>query len=240
MKQKKVGIEEFIIKKLEKANKIEDIVTFLRNSGFSEKEIEEGFANVKKHHKTIHQDIVASNSFFPPLNKLNKEIKKDFETESFLHLGLFAGRMRRKDFVVSILFLFSLLFSFIVILTSFVDALYPEKWSAIETVFLGKNFAGAFLIYLPIIFAPFTLMFLSLVTRRLHDLDLPGVLSFFYLTMFVFPFSRYANPGIVFLDIVLVILFIFMLLKRGNQNINRYGKTPPSHGSTFSKILNLR
>lgn len=240
MKKEKVGIEEFIIKKLEKANKLEDIVLFLRNSGFSEKEIEEGFANVKKHHKTIHQDIVASNNFFPPLNKLNKEIQKDFDTESFLHLGLFAGRMRRKDFVVSILFLFSLLFSFIVILASFVDVVFPEKWSLIERAFLSNEFAGAFLIYLPVIFAPFTLMFLSLVTRRLHDLDLPGVLSFLYLIVFVFPFSLYSNIGVFFLDLILFILFVFMLLKRGDVETNRYGKTPPSHGSTFSKILNLR
>ncbi len=262
----KEGIENFIIKKLEKAHTVDEIRVILVGAGFSKAEIEKGLRNVKETHKTLHQDVAASNNFFPLLKKShnkesfkinkkvnNKENSKDSKQssvtsvlysaeESFDHLkhiGLFAGRIRRKDFIVSILFLFSLFFSIVIIVASFIDALYPESWKLI-----GKMFAndpnGALFLYIPVLFAPFSLIFLSLVTRRLHDLDLPGILSFFYLGVFVYPFSEYASKGIIVFDIILFILFLFLLSKHGIPETNRYGKSPVSHGSTFTKILNLK
>ena len=240
----KEGIENFIIKKLEKAHTIDEIRVILGGAGFSKAEIETGLRNVKKTHKTLHQDVAASNNFFPILKKSHKEEsskinKKVNNKEPLEHIGLFAGRMRRKDFIVSILFLFSLFFSIVIIVASFIDSLYPEGWKLIGGMFANDP-NGSLFLYIPVLFAPFTLIFLSLVTRRLHDLDLPGILGFFYLGVFIYPFSEYASKGIIIFDIILFILFLFLLSKRGIPETNRYGKSPVSHGSTFTKILNLK
>ena len=236
----KEGIENFIIKKLEKAHTIDEIRVILKGAGFSKSEIETGLHNVKKTHKTLHQDIAASNNFFPSLKKgLNNKKKGNLEIDYIKHIGLFAGRMRRKDFMVSILFLFSLFFSIVIIVASFIDAIYPESWKTIGNM-LSNDSNGVLFLYLPMLFAPFTLIFLSLVTRRLHDLDLPGILSFLYLGVFIYPFSKYASGGFIIFDLALFILFIMLLSKLGISETNRYGKSPASHGSTFTKILNLK
>jgi uncharacterized membrane protein YhaH (DUF805 family) len=246
MQKQKEGIENFIIKKMEKAHTFDEICVMLKKAGISSAEIDRGIRNVKKTHKTLHQDIAASNKFFPALNKtLNKKIKKtelEFErldVNTVSHIGLFAGRMRRKDFTVSILFLFSLFFSVVIIVSSFVKSLYPESWGVIEQ-WLSNDTNGILYMYIPILFAPFTLIFLSLMTRRLHDLSMPGILSFLYLGVFIYPFSEYASSGIIVFDVALFILFIFLLSKRGEPVTNIYGKSPVSHGSTFTKMLNLK
>jgi uncharacterized membrane protein YhaH (DUF805 family) len=127
----------------------------------------------------------------------------------------------------------------VIIVASFIDALYPESWMLISQMFANDP-NGVLFLYIPILFAPFTLIFLSLVTRRLHDLDLPGILSFLYLGVFIYPFSEYVSSGIIVFDVVLFILFLFLLSKLGNHKANRYGEFPKSHGSTFTKILNLK
>lgn len=248
VEKSKEGIENFIMKKLEKSHTIDEIRTILEGAGFSKTEIEIGLNNTKKTHKTFHQDIAASNNFFPLLKKNHKKeyytkstskIVIDKSSESIKHIGLFAGRMRRKDFVVSILFLFSLFFSTMIIVASFIDSLYPETWKIIGQMFANDP-NGVLFLYIPVLFAPFTLIFLSLVTRRLHDLDLPGILSFLYLGVFIYPFSEYVSGGMIVFDIVLFIFFLFLLSKLGISQLNRYGNLPKSHGSTFTKILNLK
>lgn len=243
MQKPKEGIENFIIKKLEKAHTIDEIILLLKSAGFSHVEIEKGIERVRKSHKTLHQDLAASNNFLP---SLKKKSKKDFESKiasfeenTLGHIGLFAGRMRRKDFTVSILFLFSLFFSLVIIVSSFIQAMYPERWDLIKEV-LSSDANGVLSMYIPIIFAPFTLIFVSLVTRRLHDLNLPGVLSFLYLGVFIYPFSVYVSSGLIVFDLALFVLFILLLSKRGEPVLNAYGKSPVSHGSTFTKILNLK
>jgi len=242
MQKQKEGIENFIINKVEKSHTLDEIYVMLKKAGFSKTEIERGIHNVKKTHKTLHQDLAASNNFLPTLNKKIKKAELDFErleVNTMKHIGLFAGRMRRKDFTVSILFLFSLFFSVVIIISSFVQALYPESWDMIKQL-LSADTNGLLYMYIPILFAPFTLIFLSLVTRRLHDLSMPGIISFMYLGVFIYPFSEYVSSGIIVLDLVLFILFVFLLSKRGEPVSNIYGKSPVSHGSTFTKILNLK
>ena len=248
MPDKKEGIENFIINKLEKAHTLDEIRSMLKRAGFSKSEIEVGIANVKEKHKTFHQDIVASNSFLPSLKKLEKfeqKIEKDIKKEEkiiireFSELGLFAGRIRRKDFIVSIVFLFSLLFSITIVVASFVDALSPKVLDRMREMFAPDKIHIMFL-FLPILFAPFTLFFLSLVTRRLHDLDLPGILSFLYLFLAIYPFSNNSPKGMVVFDIALFIFFLFLLLQKGIPEKNKHGKSPAAHGSTFTKLLNLK
>ena len=240
MTNKKEGIENFIISRLSKAHSIDEIHSMLKNAGFSKDEIKKGFDNVKKKHRTIHQDIAAANGFMPKINKVNKGGSNIFYSidESIKHLGLFAGRVRRKDFIVSFLFAFSVLFSLCIVIASLINSLYPERWLLINNLIL--NSSGVIFIYIPIIFAPFTLLFLSLITRRLHDLDLPGELSLLYFGLALYPFSIYCKVGFEALLIALSILFVLLLSKSGSSEENKYGKFPASHGSTFKKILNLK
>ncbi len=242
MQKPKEGMENFIIKKLEKAHTMDEICAMLKSGGFSKEEIERGILHVKKNHKTLHQDLAASNNFLPSLNKgvekIGKRLEK-FETEASKHIGLFSGRMRRKDFIVSILFLFSLFFSIAIVVTSFIQSIFPESWSLMSEIFSADT-NGVLCLYIPVLFAPFTLVFLSLTTRRLHDLNLPGILSFLFLGVFIYPFSEYASAGVIVLDVALFILFIFLLSEKGDPAINIYGKSPVGHGSTFTKILNLK
>jgi uncharacterized membrane protein YhaH (DUF805 family) len=240
VKKPKEGIENFIIKKLEKAHSIDEIYVILEGAGFSKAEIDTGIRNVKKTHKTLHQDVVASNNFLPPLKKQDKLVSSSrVDERNIKHIGLFAGRMRRKDFTVSVLFLFSLFFTFVIVMASFIDELYPETWKVIGKM-MANDTNGILYLYLPVLFAPFTLFFLSLVTRRLHDLGLAGILSFLYLCVFIYPFSVYVPKGIIVFDIVLFILFLFLLSKSGAPEKNKYGQSPVGHGSTFTKILNLK
>jgi uncharacterized membrane protein YhaH (DUF805 family) len=235
----KEGIENFIIKKLEKSHTIDEIRVILENAGFSKAEIEKGIHNVKRTHKTFHQDVAASNNFFPLLKKkVGDRVKIKFP-DPVVRLGLFAGRLRRKDFIVAILFLFSLFFSAVIVAASFIDALFPESWELIGGMFANDP-NGALFLYIPILFAPFTLFFLAMVTKRLHDLDLPGILSFLFLGVFIYPFSEYTSSGVIIFDTALFILFVFLMSKRGEPVENRYGTSPASHGSLFKKILNLK
>ena len=266
MTKNKEGIENFILKKLERAHTLGEIRAMLEEAGFSKAEIDSNFDNIKKTHRTLHQDIVASNKFLPPLRKggaekkeslfkktvnrksevtgASKSATKNMKLESevlssFAHIGLFAGRLRRKDFIVSILFLFSLFFSIVIVVSSFVDALFPDSWIIIKDAFMNDP-NGIIFLYTPIILAPFTLIFLSLVTRRLHDLDLPGIISFLYLAVFIYPFSEYVSKGMIIFDVTLFILFVCLLTEKGENESNRYGRSPAPHGSTFKKILNLK
>jgi uncharacterized membrane protein YhaH (DUF805 family) len=242
MQKPKEGMESFIIKKLEHAHTIDEIRAMLKSGGFSKDEIEKGILHVKKNHKTLHQDVAASNNFLPILNKKAKRLEKEFEKFEIgveKHIGLFAGRMRRKDYIVSILFLFSLFFSVVIVVASFIQATFPDSWNLMSAIFSADT-NGVLCLYIPVLFAPFTLIFLSLTTRRLHDLNLPGILSFLFLGVFVYPFSEYASAGVIVLDVALFILFVFLLSKRGEPVTNAYGKSPVSHGSTFTKILNLK
>jgi len=237
----KEGIENFIIRKLEKANTIDEINVSLKSAGFSDSEIEEGISNTKKTHRTLHQDVAAANNFLPTLNK-NKGVVKNKKSPSaedqHAHLGLFAGRLNKKDFTISVLFLFSLFFSVLIIVASFIQAMSPEAWGLLGQL-VASDTNNILLLYMPIMFAPFTLIFLSLITRRLHDLELPGIISFLYLGMFVFPSSEYAPIGMFLYDTALFILFIFLMFDSGMSKPNKYGKISVAHGSTFKKILNL-
>lgn len=231
----KGGIENFILHKLDKAHTFDEIRLMLENAGFSKIEIDKNFNNIKKIHKTLHQDIAASNNYLP---HLNKKIHKD-NFDNSKNIGLFAGRVRRKDFIVSILFIFSLFFSTAIIVASFIEAVLPDSWALIKDMFADdKN--GVIFLSIPLLIAPFLLAFLSLVTRRLHDLNLPGALSFLYLCVFIYPFSSYASRFLILLDILLFILFVILLAKKGSDEHNKHGKLPVPHGSTFTKILNLK
>jgi len=239
MLKTKDGIENFILNKIEKAHTFDEINVMLKKAGFSKEAIDKSFKSVKKTHKTLHQDVAASNKFLPLLRKKSKKNEKIFIGGSVKHIGLFAGRVRRKDFTVAMLFLFSLMFSVVIILASFINAMLPDSWNIISRV-IENDPNGVIFLYFPIVLAPFLLIFLSLVTRRLHDLGVPGVTSFFYLCVFIYPFSEFAPKGILTFDFVLFILFVFLLSKSGVPEVNVYGESPVSHGSTFTKILNLK
>ena len=54
-----------------------------------------------------------------------------------------------------------------------------------STNFMIADSYGLWLLFIPFIFAPFTIMMLSLITRRLHNIGLPGWISIAYLFVFI-------------------------------------------------------
>jgi uncharacterized membrane protein YhaH (DUF805 family) len=169
------------------------------------------------------------------MSDLDNEITKAV-TAATQHRGLFSGRLRRKDFIIGLLFFFGIGFTFFTIVLTWIQQLFPEFWSDIQFV-LSQDTYGAIIIFIPFIFAPITVMLLSLVTRRLHNLALPGWISACYLLMFISPFGDFGGPTLLGMHIVLLTLFIVLLSKKGHPAPNRHGIHPPSIGSIFERVF---
>lgn len=251
------GILLFIKKKLEMKISYEEIKKSLSGAGFTEDEIDQSFKEVNRVYKDTHQDLVAANDFLPPLQKkpiarslraghiVLKEVQKkkiieDSPRPSYirriLHGTIFEGRLGRRDFMLGFLFFFGLsvvVISFLVTILSLIDDALVEK----IYLFIQNDSDGTFLILLPIILTPLTLMILSLGARRLHDIDLPGTFSLVFLAYFI-PSSDLFHPfTVVGLYIMATILFIVLLTRRGISHRSVYGNVPQTKGSFFARIF---
>jgi uncharacterized membrane protein YhaH (DUF805 family) len=230
------GLIHFIKRKLEAGMPLKDIKDSLISAGFSEKQIKEGIVTVKKVFKDTHQDIVASNNFLPPLNK-----KKQIAAPTFIHsveAHLFSGRIKRRDFIIGFLFFFGLAVVLSAIAATIMQHLWPDVYQSILEI--GQDTTDPrWIIFIPLLLAPITIMVLSLAARRLHDIDLPGQLSLVLLGYFL-PSSDIIHPasslGLYF---VASILFIILLTKSGVNHTNAHGKVLDHKGSLFARIFNL-
>lgn len=63
------GLFTFIKQKLDLGNHLDHIKSSLIKAGFSEEKTSHAISHVIKNKNDTHQDIVASHSFLPPLNK---------------------------------------------------------------------------------------------------------------------------------------------------------------------------
>lgn len=156
--------------------------------------------------------------------------------EEITHKGLFVGRLRRKDFIIGILFFFGLAFIYFTALIYLLQTLSPKVWQSILYISINDPYS-TWLIFMPFVFAPITIIIISLITRRLHNLELPGFIAWFYLVLFIVPPEGVVRNIIIALDIALLVLFIVMLSKKGHPAQNKHGKLPHSHGSFFHRIL---
>jgi uncharacterized membrane protein YhaH (DUF805 family) len=208
---------------------------------------------------------IAQNDFLPPLKKkvvetvqrshitdeFEKGVKQVYDhvvkpieqssigqivSAQMNHRGLFKGRLRRKDFIIGMLFFFGLGFVYFALLTTWIQLLMPSLWGQI-VAYVSQDMFGSWLLAIPVIFAPITVMMLSLITRRLHNLGLPGWIAFLYLFTFVSPFGAWHNYPLLGMHTALLSLFVVMISKKGHPAPNTHGAHPRSTGSFFNRIL---
>lgn len=199
---------------------------------------------LKKNNSVCEQDLDIQNDLENGLNKVHKKVFCPIEKSKLQQIvesqvqkkGLFSGRLRRKDFIMGILFFFGIGFVFFAIITSWIQMLFPNVWNNMA-LFIEQDTFGVWLLFVPFIFAPITLMMLSLITRRLHNLALPGWISFIYLFVFISPFGDFYSYPLFGIHIVLFTLFIVLISKKGHPSPNSHGVLPPSKGSFFERIL---
>lgn len=166
-------------------------------------------------------------------NTVKAKIDNNFVT----HKGLFQGRLRRKDFTLGFIFFFAVGYVVLTMTAVTISILSPELWSTLLRV-IEHDTNGVLLVTIPVVLAPITIMMLSLITRRLHNLGLPGSLSWIFLSLFV-PLDISLFPGMWFLYSALGILFVVLLAKKGVPEENEYGNFPQSKGSFFKRIFNV-
>ncbi|MBU3668709.1 MAG: DUF805 domain-containing protein [Candidatus Taylorbacteria bacterium] len=154
-----------------------------------------------------------------------------------IHKGLFQGRLRRKDFTLGFLFFFAVGYVTLALAAVLISLISPELWSMVLSL-IESDKNGALLLTIPVILAPITVMMLSLITRRLHNLELPGTLSWLFLVLFI-PIDISMFYGMWFVYIALGILFMLLLAKKGAPGDNQYGPLPDSKGSFFKRIFNV-
>lgn len=231
------GLIAFIKKKLEAAIPLDHIVISLKEAGFSESQIQEGIRCVHTQYRDTHQDIVASNNFLPPLKKDHLISKPTLIHAIEAHL--FAGRLRRRDFIVGFLFMFGLGIVLVTLIANFLTIFFPQISETLRHIVTDSD-SSAWLVLVPVLFAPITCMILSLAARRLHDIDLPGALSLVLLGYFVPPSDIIHEVSILGLYIMATLLFIIMITKRGVSHPNKYGNVRDFKGSLFDRMFNLR
>lgn len=245
------GLLYFIKTKLEQSVHPHEIKRMLLKAGFQDTHIEQAFSSVRKIFKDTHQDLVAIHDFLPPLSKkhhsggtihhvlnlfgLKHGAHSEMNTEQ---KGLFSGRLRRKDFVLGFLFFFGVGYITLAFSALFLSAVAPGVWQLIlDTIATDQQ--NYLLMLVPVLLAPITIISLSLIVRRLHNLGLPGGLAFLFLLWFIPAFSQVNTFGFIVLEVALLLLFIVLVTVKGNPAPNKYGPLPGSRGSFFRRILNI-
>lgn len=246
------GLLYFIKTKLEQHAHPHEIKKMLIKAGFKDVYIEQAFSSVRKMFNDTHQDLVAIHDFLPPLSKkhhsggmahhvlnmfgrMHSVSHQDMTIEQ---KGLFAGRLRRKDFVLGFLFFFGIGYVTLAFSALFLSVVAPQIWQIIlDTIALDEQ--NYLLMLIPVLLAPITIISLSLIVRRLHNLELPGGLAFLFLLWFMPGFIQVNTFGFMILEIALLCLFIVLVTVKGNPAPNKYGPLPQSRGSFFKRILNI-
>lgn len=243
------GLLNLIEQKLEAGNSPHEIEEMLIRAGLEHGTVVEAVAYAVKRDSFGHQRTAEQNDFLPPLSKGNQSARYLQGTQQAIgsianvisaqidHKGLFSGRLRRKDFIIGMLFFFGIGVIIANVATAWLQFFAPGFASAAEQIIVSDT-SGFWLMAVPFAFAPITLMMLSLITRRLHNLGLPGWMSFLYLFAFVSPFGPLgAGYAVLGLHIILFVLFVVMITVKGHPGPNKHGNHPPSSGSIFKRVF---
>ncbi len=244
------GMLHLIKQKLDHGNTPKQIEDMLSRAGFAVAEVKRAVKYLLDEEMPTHQREAAQNDFLPPLSKKieTKVVNnpgldtQDFAeasqivTAEITHKGLFKGRLRRKDFLMGVLFFFGLGFVFFSIMVTWVQILFPHFYNQV-LAFVEQDSYGIWLMCVPFMFAPVTIIVLSLIVRRLHNLDLPGWIAFMYLFAFVSPFGAFGGTLLFAIHFVLLTLFIVLLTVKGHPAPNRHGELPSSAGSIFGHMF---
>lgn len=171
------------------------------------------------------------------VDAVSEVIQKQTDRHFKIHKGLFQGRLRRKDFTLGFLFFFAVGYVVLALSAVVISLVSPKAWEMVLQI-IEADQNGALLLTVPVILLPITIMMLSLITRRLHNLELPGTLSLLFLVLFI-PIDVRIFYGMWFVYTALGILFFLLLAKKGHPETNQYGPLPESKGSFFKRIFNV-
>ncbi len=238
------GLLNLIQQKLEAGGDLVHIEAMLVRAGLEEGVVRKAMRYVIDRDTSRHQREAALNDFLPPLKKIRVDTVVAGAAGSLAkvigaeigHKGLFSGRLRRKDFIIGILFFFGLGFILANMVTSWVQFFAPDFANAVIRFVLADTY-GIWLMLVPFAFAPITLMILSLMTRRLHNIGLPGWISILYLIAFISPFGALGGYVLLGFHFMLLVLFVVMVTVKGHPSPNKHGSLPPSTGSIFGKVF---
>ncbi len=236
------GLLNLINQKLEAGNDLAHIKDMLIRAGLDEEEVQRAIHHAAERDTTRHQREAEMNDFLPPLKKTDSKIGGMADSivkvvsAELGHKGLFRGRLRRKDFIIGILFFFGLGFILANVALSWIQFFAPLFAERMMNLILLDS-TGAWLLFVPFVFAPITLIILSLITRRLHNLGFPGWMSLLFLVAFVSPFGAIGGYLLLGFHFMLLTLFIVLMTVKGHPEPNKHGELPPSSGSIFGRVL---
>ncbi len=235
------GLISFIKNKLDNTVSPHDIRRMLTKAGFDEKKIDVAFTYIRQNHQDEYRELLTNVDFLPELKDKKsaveeKEKQNDKAEAGSGSRGLFNGRLRRKDFILGFLFFFGIGYVILSFSALFISLISPALWRALLLA-IEQDTNGLLLLTIPVLLAPITVMMISMITRRLHDIGIVGVLSFSFLAFFA-PAIGGSEYGVIALHLALGLLFIILLSVRGNSKVNIYGQFPESRGSFFKRIFN--
>ncbi len=258
------GLLTLINQKLENGTSFLEIRSMLERAGISKIQMERALLYTAKYNQEAQHSEIEANDFLPPLSGIKRipinrigNKKAHIEEESvptreqyfekvldseIRHHGLFSGRLRRQEFVIGFLFFFGLGFIMCSFAVYLMQTFTPTFWQSIRDL-IDHDVPGLWLMFIPFILAPITIMMLSLMTRRLHNIGLPGWFAWLFLIFFL-PGANVFNNSTPIIEYsfmtvyaLLAVLFLALIVKKGHRTVNRHGPLPRSEGSIFKKIF---
>lgn len=251
------GIHSFIQHKLDHGVDNESIRHTLIRAGFSEESIDEVFEHIKRNDPEREQKAAEENGFLPPLQKSEHKPSADvafsnskkarsaplFATAPATsnereHKGLFKGRLLRRDFILGFLFFFGLGYITLAAAGFLISTFYPEATATLLAAAEADD-QGLFLLIIPLLLLPISIMLFSLIVRRLHNLGMPGGLALVFFGLLIYPVGPLNFYGLWVLHAAIIALFIVLLAKKGDPAPNKHGTRPSPRGSFFRRIFNV-
>lgn len=231
------GLTFFIRKKLEHSVSLKEITEMLLHAGFSSKKIDEAILQVRSTPEGTHQEEAASNGFLPLLKK--KEVALNETLSVTPSSSMFSGRLRRRDFILGFLFFFGMGVMGLAFILGLFSFIFPQFIMFVDNV-TDPQYSGLWLLALPILFAPVTIVILSLIHRRLHDLGFSGWLSLGFISFFISPINGILNPyGLAAFQLMMAVIFVILISVKGEKMANIHGAIPTMTGSLFNRIFKI-
>lgn len=228
----------FIKNRLENNISMTNIESMLYKAGFQKEVIEMAIKEVHRVFPDTHQDVAASNNFLPILlSKRGVGLNSDFGSDTLHNRTIFSGRLHRGDFTLGFLFFFSVGILILLFLLTSMQIAYPSLFAFVVEQ-SSKQVDGLGLFLVPLALAPVTVMILSVISRRLHDIGMPDIFALGFLSFFIVPSGVGSiSNAILGIQIVWAFLFTVLLIKGGDKGPNKYGSRRTRKGSFFGRLF---
>ena len=178
----------------------------------------------------------------PPVTQVQRPQPYSLHTQSSPRqegYSPFTGRLHRRDFLMGFLFLFGLGVVIMFVVLMLINIFYPDFNTILERA-AAEDTYGLFFSIIPFVEAPLSFLMISILARRLHDIGLPGLLAPAFLVFFVPLFTNAPSwMGVFALQCMMGLLFLVLLVKRGDEGANMYGDKKEIKGSFFHRLLHV-